>query len=168
MVSYDDAAAHCAFLGRRLPTEAEWEYALRAGSTDTRYPWGDEPTRGGAYGLDFWQGTSHTHNDRLDGWVYVSPVKAYPPNAWGLYDPVGNVWQWTRDWYAETTYADAARSGGVRDPQGPETGTRRVVRGGSWWCGVCTCEGNGLFYRGKSAPDAPFNNVGFRCARSAG
>ena len=170
MVSWDDATAYCAASGERLPTEAEWEYAMRAGRSDARYPWGDDPVRDGNYGLNFWQGDSHLHNDRLDGWVYVSPVKAYPPNAWGVYDPVGNVWQWTADWYSETTYRDAAEAGarGVgRDPHGPAGGTRRVLRGGSWWCGACVCEGNGLFYRGKTAPNAPYDNIGFRCARSS-
>ncbi len=165
MVSFDDARAYCAFLGKRLPTEAEWEYAMRANSMETRYPWGDDPMRNGVYGLNFWQGDSHQKNDRLDGWVYVSPVKAYSPNAWGLYDPIGNVWQWTGDWYSNSAYAAAAAQGAVQDPAGPKTGTLRVVRGGSWWCGACTCEGNGLFYRGKSLPEAAFNNVGFRCAR---
>lgn len=167
MASYDDAIAYCTHHGGRLPTEAEWEYAMRAGSMATRYPWGEEPMRDGRYALNFWQGESHLHNDRLDGWVYVSPVKAYPPNAWGFYDPVGNVWQWTSDWYAETTYRDAAARGIARDPQGATSGTKRTVRGGSWWCGACTCEGNGLFYRGKSLPSAPYNNIGFRCARTS-
>lgn len=161
MVTWHDAVAYCADRGARLPTEAEWELAMRAGNMTARYPWGEEPVTDGAWRLNFWQGTSHAKNDRLDGWVYVSPVKAYPPNALGIHDPVGNVWQWTADWYDEKTYATTAR----RDPKGPATGTKRVTRGGSWWCGACTCEGNGLNYRGKAAPAAPFNNIGFRCAR---
>ena len=171
MVSFFDAQAYCAHNGKRLPTEAEWEYAMRAGSSGTRYPWGDNAERKpGALGLNFWQGASHRKNLRLDGHVYVSPVRAFPPNAWGIYDPVGNLWQWTADWYAEDTYAKLARlaaagSGEVADPRGPAQGEKRVTRGGSWWCGACTCEGNGLFYRGKSAPAAAFNNNGFRCAR---
>lgn len=183
MVSYLDAQAYCAHQGKRLPTEAEWEYAMRAGRSDARYPWGEDPERQpGVYGLNFWQGASHRKNLRLDGHVYVSPVRAFPPNAWGLYDPVGNVWQWTADWYAEDTYPKLARAAAlaktgpregrevleVREvigPQGPQQGEKRVVRGGSWWCGACTCEGNGLYYRGKSVPSAVYNNIGFRCVR---
>jgi sulfatase modifying factor 1 len=75
------------------------------------------------------------------------------------------VWQWTADWYGETTYGDTAALGVVKDPRGPARGTRRVLRGGSWWCGACVCEGNGLYYRGKTAESAPYDNIGFRCAR---
>jgi formylglycine-generating enzyme required for sulfatase activity len=106
---------------------------------------------------------SHHHNDRTDGFLYVSPVRAFPPNAWGIYDPVGNVWQWTADAYASDAYARAAQGLGP-SPRGPPR-IDRVLRGGSWWCGVCTCEGMGLFYRGKASPIAPYNNNGFRCAR---
>jgi formylglycine-generating enzyme len=176
MVSYFDAIAYCAYFSKRLPSEAEWEYAMRAGRADSRYPWGDEPTDAqGAFKLNFWQGASHLHNDRLDGFVYVSPVRAYPPNAWGIYDPVGNVWQWTADWYSASTYPDYLHAAErhveqalpeLQSPTGPEQGRERVLRGGSWWCGACTCAGNGLYYRGKTTPDSPFNNNGFRCARS--
>jgi formylglycine-generating enzyme required for sulfatase activity len=155
MVSWDDAVAYCAHQGKRLPTEAEWEYAMRAGGTG-RFPWGNAPERAdGKPGLNYWQGASHAHNLRTDGFVYVSPVRAFPPNAWGIYDPVGNVWQWTADWWATDSYA----RGGP-----PAHGQKRVVRGGSWWCGACTCEGYGLYYRGKSIPSAAYNNIGFRCA----
>jgi formylglycine-generating enzyme required for sulfatase activity len=167
MVSWGDAEAYCGHLRKRLPTEAEWEYAMRARGTG-RFPWGDSP-RGadGAYRLNFFQGESHRKNLVEDGYLYVSPVRAFPPNAWGIYDPVGNVWQWTHDFYAPDTYARAAAAGGVTDPTGPATGTSRVLRGGSWWCGACTCEGYGLEYRGKANPSAPFNNNGFRCASDA-
>jgi formylglycine-generating enzyme required for sulfatase activity len=165
MVSYTDATAFCGHRDARLPTEAEWEYAMRAGSQGTRYPWGNEPElRDGKLGLNFWQGASHHKNQRLDGFLYVSPVRAFPPNRHGIYDPVGNVWQWTSDWYAADTYARSGRE--VTDPTGPARGSFRVLRGGSWWCGACTCEGNGLDYRGKADPEAAFNNNGFRCVRA--
>jgi formylglycine-generating enzyme len=164
MVSWDDAEAYCAHAGLRLPTEAEWEYAMRAGGPPgSRFPWGEAPERDGGIALNFWQGASHHANDRRDGFVYVSPVRAFPPNAWGIYDAVGNVWQWTADYYAADTYARSSPR--AVDPRGPASGTARVLRGGSWWCGPSTCEGDGLHYRGKASPEAAFSNNGFRCAR---
>jgi sulfatase modifying factor 1 len=156
MVSWEDAVAFCAHAHKRLPTEAEWEYAMRAGSTGTRYPWGESAERDGKISLNYWQGESHHANARTDGFVYVSPVTAFPPNAWGIHDPVGNVWQWTADWYSPAAYSNS---------KPPARGNARVLRGGSWWCGACTCEGNGLHYRGKADPHATFNNNGFRCVK---
>ena len=162
MVSWEDAEAYCRARGARLPTEAEWEGAMRAGARG-RFPWGEEPTLpSGRYGLNFWQGADHLHNTREDGYLYLSPVRAFPPNAWGLYDPVGNVWQWVADWYAEDTYA---RHGALaHNPTGPTEGTKKVGRGGSWWCSQHTCHGYGLYARGKTHPAAAFSNQGFRCA----
>jgi formylglycine-generating enzyme required for sulfatase activity len=164
MVSWLDADAYCRHLGKRLPTEAEWEYAMRAGRSGTRFPWGNSPERpDGLVGLNFWQGKTHEIDDTRDGYVYFSPVKAFPPNAWGVYDPAGNVWQWVADYYAPDTYR-RADSPIAMNPKGPATGRKRVARGGSWWCSSGCCSAYGLWYRGKNRPDAPYNNIGFRCA----
>lgn len=164
MVSWIDATSYCKHRGKRLPTEAEWEYAMRAGSEGTRFPWGNNPSRAdGRIGLNFWQGTTHRADSREDGYLYLSPVRAFPPNDWGIYDPVGNAWQWVGDWYGRDTYAQQAS--GVRNPTGPEKGWARVARGGSWWCSKRSCSAYGLFARGKSRPMSPFSNNSFRCAR---
>ncbi len=163
MVSWVDAQAYCSWAQKQLPTEAQWEYAMRAGAT-TLFPWGDWPhLPDGGVGLNYWQGM-HRKNERQDGHVYLSPAKAFPPNAWGLYDAVGNVWQWTGDWYAPDTYVKHGTA--AVNPLGPEKGEMRVARGGSWWCSMKTCSGYGLFARGKTKPTAPFGNNGFRCVKA--
>lgn len=165
-VSWEDAKNYCERLEKRLPTEAEWEYAARAGKSGLQFPWGNKPQRpGGKIGLNFWQGPSHTKNENLDGYLYTSPVKAFLPNDWGMYDSVGNVWQHVHDWYSADYYEETNETEGIQDPKGPTRGKKRVGRGGSWWCSEHTCNGFGLFARGKAGPLAVFNNNGFRCAK---
>ncbi|MFO0005762.1 MAG: formylglycine-generating enzyme family protein, partial [bacterium] len=143
MLSWADADRYCRARGWRLPTEAEWQRAMSAGAEDHRYPWGDDPRPGGRPRFNHWEGADHHENRAEDGHVHTSPVRAYPPNAWGLYDPVGNVWQFVADWWAADAYARLTP--GALDPQGPADGWAKVGRGGSWWCSEGTCEGYGLW-----------------------
>ncbi|XDD47931.1 formylglycine-generating enzyme family protein [Leptospira sp. WS39.C2] len=168
-VSYLDAKAYCEFYQMRLPTEAEWEYVARAGGNG-RYPWGETESINDQFFSNFWQAESHTSSDSKDGYSYFSPTKAFPSNQWGMYDAIGNVWQFTNDYYDSQTYLLAyqteKQSGiPVTNPKGPTSGTKVVARGGSWWCSEKTCKGHGLFYRGKIQKDSPFNNNGFRCVK---
>jgi sulfatase modifying factor 1 len=164
-VTWNDAVAFCQWLSRRegrvyrLPTEAEWEYAYRAG-TQTAYTWGDDPNAGKGWAncADADGRTAHpgwVTFDWSDGYVYTAPAASFRPNGWGLYDMAGNAWQWCADWYGE--YAE----GGAVDPAGPAEGTKRVLRGGSWFGAPCSSR---AAYRSKISPAYRGQNVGFRVA----
>lgn len=159
-VTWNDAQAYCAWAGKTLPTEAQWEYAARGGLHGTRFPWGDELTPRGRWRCNIWQGTFPTHNTEDDGYLTTAPVKAFPPNGHGLYQTSGNVWEWCADWFSPDYYAHSPR----RDPTGPDSGVARVMRGGSYLCHDSYCNRYRVAARSKNTPDSASANVGFRCA----
>ncbi len=157
-VSWFDAQQYCGWAGRRLPTEAEWEFAGRGGLKGKRFPWGDELLADGAWGCNIWQGTFPTVNSEADGWGATAPVRTYPPNGFGLYQMAGNVWEWCSDWFSRSTYRRSHRSA----PTGPLRGDRRVMRGGSYLCHESYCHRYRVAARSANTPDSTSGNCGFR------
>jgi formylglycine-generating enzyme len=159
-ISWFDAVAYCRWAGVRLPTEAEWEYAARGGLEQQRFPWGDELVPGGRHRANVWQGDFPAENSCADGWYGTAPVDAYDPNGFGLFNVVGNVWEWTSDWFG-VEHAPAPAT----NPAGPAQGTHRVMRGGSYLCHESYCNRYRLSARSAVTPDSTTGNLGFRCAR---
>ncbi|OZD68869.1 sulfatase modifying factor 1 (C-alpha-formyglycine- generating enzyme 1) [Rhodococcus sp. 05-340-1] len=157
-VAWDDARAYCDWEGVRLPTEAEWEYAARGGLESKRYVWGDELRPRGQRRCNIWQGTFPTHNTVEDGYVTTAAVKAFRPNGFGLFQMAGNVWEWCHDRFA----ADYYERSSADDPQGPELGSRRVMRGGSYLCHHSYCNRYRVSARSSNTPEAYTGNTGFR------
>ncbi|MDZ4779587.1 MAG: formylglycine-generating enzyme family protein [Planctomycetia bacterium] len=175
-VSWDDAKAYADWAGKRLPTEAEWEFAARGGLSKKRFTWGDElltPRH-----ANIWQGEFPFTNAEADGYYRTAPVKSFPANGYGLHDMAGNVWEWCADWYDRKLYSQRAASGLVDNPQGPAVpptdpanpqafAPQRVQRGGSFLCCDQYCSRYRPSARHGGAPDTGMSHVGFRCVRSA-
>ena len=162
-ISWNDAAAYCEWAGSRLLTEAEWEFAARGGLEQKRYVWGDELCPDGKHMCNIWQGDFPDEDTAEDGFKGTAPAKSFPANGFGLYDVAGNVWEWTADWFNPTFHIDGPRD----NPEGPPSGSSRVIRGGSYLCHDSYCNRYRVAARSANTPDSSTGNMGFRCAVDA-
>ncbi|MFD2033334.1 formylglycine-generating enzyme family protein [Belliella marina] len=172
-IAYEDALAYCDWAGKRLPTEAEWEFAAQGGKNGNAYSWGNDLTHNGQFMANTFQGQFPNANASEDGFELTAPVGSYQANPFGLYDMIGNVWEWTSDWYHDNTFKLRASEGIIENPKGADRSfdamdpltPKRVTKGGSYLCALDYCMNYRSSARIGSADDTGMSHIGFRCVK---